>query len=221
MDNDPGNRFYPTEEQIILHYLEGKMQGRHFPNVIHEINICNFDPWDLPGQAAWQSNDRVWFFFSEPDYKYANSTRVNRKTKSGYWKPTGNERTIRDMHGRGIGIKKNLVFRLSSSSKGAKTIWVMHEYHSNNARFYQKPFVLFRLKRKSDDDEESDTYDGPTHQMVSQQSQGNNQQTEWDPLPDPSEQDYGFLSQFLHPTAEGPSYSTGSNYHPNTWGSYY
>ena len=89
------------------------------------------------GQAAWQSNDPVWFFFGEPDYKYANSPRVNRKTKSGYWKPTGSERIIKDMHGREIGIKKNLVFRLSSSNKGAKTIWVMHEYHSNNARFYQ------------------------------------------------------------------------------------
>ncbi|KAK4849351.1 hypothetical protein QYF36_023885 [Acer negundo] len=198
MDNDPGNRFDPTEEQIISHYIEGKMQGRHFTNVIHEINICYFDPWDLPEQAAWQSNDPVWYFFSEPDYKYANSTRVNRKTKSGYWKPTGNERTIRDMHGREIGIKKNLGFyRASSSKKGTKTNWVMHEYHSHNARFYQKPFVLFRLKRKSDDDE-SDTCD----QMASQQSQGNNQQTEWDPLPDLSEQDYGFLSQVLHPTAE-------------------
>ncbi|KAI9180274.1 hypothetical protein LWI28_003141 [Acer negundo] len=170
MDNDPGNRFDPTEEQIISHYIEGKMQGRHFTNVIHEINICYFDPWDLPEQAAWQSNDPVWYFFSEPDYKYANSTRVNRKTKSGYWKPTGNERTIRDMHGREIGIKKNLGFyRASSSKKGTKTNWVMHEYHSHNARFYQKPFVLFRLKRKSDDDE-SDTCD----QMASQQSQYQN-----------------------------------------------
>ncbi|TXG63139.1 hypothetical protein EZV62_010133 [Acer yangbiense] len=171
MDNDPGNRFCPTEEQIISHYIEGKMQGRHFPNVIHEINICNFDPWDLPEQAAWQSNDPVWYFFSEPDYKYANSTRMNRKTKAGYWKPTGNERTIRDMHGREIGIKKNLVFyQASSSKKGTKTNWVMHEYHSHNARFYQKPFVLFRLKRKSDDDD-SDTCD----QMASQQSQENHE----------------------------------------------
>ncbi|KAK2649914.1 hypothetical protein Ddye_017403 [Dipteronia dyeriana] len=220
MDNDPGNRFYPTEEQIISHYIEGKMQGRHFPNVIHEINICNFDPWELTEQAALRSNDPVWFFFGEPDYKYANSRRVNRKTKAGYWKPTGTDRTIKDMQGREIGIKKNLVFRLSSSNKGAKTIWVMHEYHSHNARFYPKPFVLFRLKRKSDEDE-SDTCEGSTHQMASQQSQGNNQQTEWEPFPDLSEQDYGFLSQVLHPTAEGPSYSTASNYHPNTWRSHY
>ncbi|KAK4847505.1 hypothetical protein QYF36_002653 [Acer negundo] len=204
MDNDPGNRFYPTEEQIISHYIEGKMQGRHFPNVIHEINICNFEPWDLPEQAAWQSNDPVWYFFSEPDYKYANSTRVNRKTKSGYWKPTGNERTIRDMHGREIGIKKNLVFyRASSSKKGTKTNWVMHEYHSHNARFYQKPFVLFRLKRKSDDG--SDTCDGPTNQLPSQ-SRGNHQQPEQEPLPDVSE----------HPAAQGPSYSNGCNYQTNT-----
>ncbi|TXG63136.1 hypothetical protein EZV62_010130 [Acer yangbiense] len=191
MDNDPGNRFYPTEEQIILHYLEGKMQGRHFPNVIHEINICNFDPWDLPEQAAWRSNDPVWFFFSEPDYKYANSTRVNRKTKAGYWKPTGNERTIRDMHGREIGIKKNLVFyRASSSKKGTKTNW--------------KPFVLFRLKRKSDDDG-SDTCDEPTHQLPSQ-SQGNHEQPEQEPLPDVSE----------HPAAQGSSSSNGCNYQTNT-----
>ncbi|KAK2649910.1 hypothetical protein Ddye_017399 [Dipteronia dyeriana] len=175
MDNDPGNRFCPTEEQIISHYIQGKMQGRHFPNVIHEINICNFDPWDLPELAAWQSNDPVWYFFSEPDFKYSNSKLVNRRTMAGYWKPTGNERTIRDMHGWEIGIKKNLVFyRASSSKKGTKTIWVMHEYHSHNARFYPKPFVLFRLKRKSDEDE-SDTCEGSTHQMASQQSQENHE----------------------------------------------
>ncbi|KAK2649915.1 hypothetical protein Ddye_017404 [Dipteronia dyeriana] len=158
-------------------------------------------------QAAWRSNDPVWFFFGEPDYKYANSRRVNRKTKAGYWKPTGADRTIKDMQGREIGIKKNLVFRLSSSNKGDKTHWVMHEYHSNNARFYPKPFVLFRLKRKSDDDG-SDTCDGPSHQLTSQ-SQGNHQLPEREPLSNVSEQDYG-------PAAQGPSYSSGCNYQINT-----
>ncbi|KAL5792112.1 hypothetical protein ACOSP7_000706 [Xanthoceras sorbifolium] len=217
-DDEIGNRFYPSEEEIISHYLDGKMQGMHFPNVIHEIDICKFEPWDLPEQAAWQSNDPVWYFFSEPDYKYANSTRINRRTTAGYWKPTGRDRTIRDEHGREIGVKKNLVFYQGRFNKGVKTIWVMHEYHSHNARFYQKPFVLCRLKRKSDDNG-SDTCDGPSYQMA---SQGNPQPPELESLPE-GELGVNSLSETLsqmYPAAQGPSYSTGSNNEPNAWRSH-
>lgn len=49
MDDEVGNRFYPSDQQIILHYLEGKMNGFNFPNVIEEIDICKFEPRDLPG----------------------------------------------------------------------------------------------------------------------------------------------------------------------------
>nr|UBT01673.1 NAC transcription factor 69 [Litchi chinensis] len=197
MDDEVGNRFYPSDQQIILHYLEGKMNGLNFPNVIEEIDICRFEPRDLPGQAAWQSDDPVWYFFSERDYKYANSTRVNRKTKEGYWKPTGKDRPIRDKHGREIGSKKNLVFYQGRFNKG-------------------KQYVLCRLKRKANDDG-SDTCDGPSHQMA---SQGNPQLSDLESLPHLSETDYDLLCETMsqmNQAAPGPSYSNGSNYEPNAW----
>lgn len=49
MDDEVGNRFYPTDEQIISYYLEGKMQGMNFPGVIGEVDICKYEPWELPG----------------------------------------------------------------------------------------------------------------------------------------------------------------------------
>ena len=68
------------------------------------------------------SDDQVWYFFCSPNYKYSNSRRLDRTTKSGYWKVTGKDRKIQD-----IAIKKTLVF-YQGRPKGKRTNWVMHEY---------------------------------------------------------------------------------------------
>lgn len=45
-----GYRFHPTEDEIIHHFLESKMKdGTDFSAVIKEVDICNFEPWQLPG----------------------------------------------------------------------------------------------------------------------------------------------------------------------------
>uniref|UniRef100_A0A0D3C721 NAC domain-containing protein n=1 Tax=Brassica oleracea var. oleracea TaxID=109376 RepID=A0A0D3C721_BRAOL len=52
MVNPVGLRFLPTEEEIVDHYLRLKNHGgsntSHVDQVISTINICNFDPWELP-----------------------------------------------------------------------------------------------------------------------------------------------------------------------------
>lgn len=96
------------------------------------------------------SNDRVWYFFTVPDYIDPNRTRVNRKTPLGYWKVTGKDRVVKDGKGREIGLKKTLVFHRGRSPNGVKTSWTMQEFHYKDAtglfqvtHFGFDVFVLF------------------------------------------------------------------------------
>ncbi|KGN66118.1 NAC domain-containing protein 101 isoform X2 [Cucumis sativus] len=147
-----GFRFHPTDEELFNHYLKNKIVGREsLVQYIRQVDICNFEPWELPSLSNDQTGDHQWFFFSAQDFKYSNGRRSNRATKTGYWKSTGKDRQIM---ARGtkvlIGTKKTLVFYSGRVPNGIKTNWVIHEYHlhpdPNLAQL--KSFVICVLKRK-------------------------------------------------------------------------
>jgi hypothetical protein len=56
----PGFRFHPTDEELVLHYLWRKVESDihqvftifspRCRDVIAEVDLYKFDPWELPGK---------------------------------------------------------------------------------------------------------------------------------------------------------------------------
>ncbi|KAK8649680.1 hypothetical protein V6N13_139346 [Hibiscus sabdariffa] len=124
----PGFRFHPSDEELIIHYLQNKVTSRPLPaSVIAEIDLYKYNPWELPMRALFGEDE--WFFFSPRDRKYPNGERPNRAAASGYWKATGTDRPIlTSSESKNIGVKKALVFYTGRPPKGVKTEWTMNEY---------------------------------------------------------------------------------------------
>lgn len=46
----PGFRFHPTGVELIKYFLKRKVMGKKFhADVIAELDIYKYAPWDLPG----------------------------------------------------------------------------------------------------------------------------------------------------------------------------
>ncbi|XP_039172992.1 uncharacterized protein LOC108961078 isoform X1 [Eucalyptus grandis] len=152
-----GYGFRPTDEELVDYYLKLKVQGFTGVNcIIPEVDICKWEPWELPNIFEEQSiippDDKVqeWWFF------YLQTPRIQRSTPLGFWKKTGVDRTIKaGDRNRAIGTKKTLVFYKGHGKRGIGTKWVIHEYHllTNNLNelFPHAPtknYVICHLKHK-------------------------------------------------------------------------
>ncbi|KAH9700720.1 NAC domain-containing protein 18 [Citrus sinensis] len=154
----PGFRFHPSDQELIVYYLQNKVTSRPLPaSLIAEVDLYKYNPWELPKQALFGEDE--WFFFSPRDRKYPNGERPNRAAGSGYWKATGTDKPILSSVGSvNLGVKKALVFYTGRPPRGAKTDWMMNEYRLADTRI--KPskskgsmrlddWVLCRVRHKS------------------------------------------------------------------------
>ncbi|WCJ22533.1 NAC domain containing protein 35 [Euphorbia peplus] len=162
MNRRVGYRFHPTDEELIDYFLRSKINGTLLNDGdVLLIDICKFDPWELPKYAAQGPNEDVWYFFHKRELKNKNSSkpRYNRSTKTGHWKPTGKVRPVKAKRSRAeIGVKKTLVFyKYAESNKELRTNWVIHEYEPKSFPSHQADLVLCKLKEKADDKAESST----------------------------------------------------------------
>ncbi|XP_047342367.1 NAC domain-containing protein 82-like [Impatiens glandulifera] len=149
----PGMRFYPTDVELIKFYLKRKIMGKRLPEVIAEVNIYKFSPWDLPDKALLKTGDLEWLFFCPKEMKYGTGIRFNRAVEGGYWKSTGRDRPVRQDEAA-VGMIKTLVFHIGQAPKGDRTNWVIHEYRIVDpllaeAGFIQDAYVLCKLFQKS------------------------------------------------------------------------
>ncbi|KQK02751.1 protein CUP-SHAPED COTYLEDON 1 [Brachypodium distachyon] len=137
LDLPPGFRFHPTDEELIVFYLNPKVSNRSFcTRAIGEVDMNKSEPWELPAKAKMTAGDdmKEWYFYCHRDRKYPTGHRTNRATQAGYWKATGKDKEIFRPQSVLIGMKKTLVFYKGRAPRGEKTNWVMHEYRmeSNN-----------------------------------------------------------------------------------------
>ncbi|XAR49422.1 hypothetical protein NMG60_11032627 [Bertholletia excelsa] len=115
----PGFRFYPTDEELVVHFLQRKaaLLPCH-PDVIPDLDLYPYDPWELDGRAMAEGNK--WYFFSRKT--------PNRITENGYWKPLGVDEPVFTGANKKVGMKKYYVFYVGEAPGGTKTNWVMQEY---------------------------------------------------------------------------------------------
>ncbi|QCD96583.1 transcription factor JUNGBRUNNEN 1-like [Vigna unguiculata] len=127
----PGFRFHPTDEELVSFYLRRKLDKKPISiELIKQIDIYKYDPWDLP-KSSGSGGEKEGYFFCRRGRKYRNSIRPNRVTGSGFWKATGIDKPVYSQGGEGndcIGLKKTLVYYRGSAGKGTKTDWMMHEF---------------------------------------------------------------------------------------------
>ncbi|KAF7803688.1 NAC domain-containing protein 104-like [Senna tora] len=120
----PGFRFYPTDEELLVHFLRRKasLLPCH-PDVIPDLDLYPYDPWDLHAKALAEGNQ--WYYYSR--------RTQNRVTENGYWMPMGMEEAVIGGGGSNtkvIGMKKYFVFYLGD---GVKTNWLMQEYRLSDS----------------------------------------------------------------------------------------
>ncbi|XP_058780500.1 NAC domain-containing protein 102-like [Vicia villosa] len=97
------------------------------------INLCHvcFKPnFNSIYTEMGYHSEKEWYFFSQGDRKYSNSSWPNRVAGSGYWKATGADKPTGKV--KPMGIQKALVFYAGKAPKGVKTNWIMHEYRLAN-----------------------------------------------------------------------------------------
>ncbi|XP_022758440.1 protein CUP-SHAPED COTYLEDON 3-like [Durio zibethinus] len=146
----PGFRFYPSDEELVCHYLYKKIANEEvLKGTLVEIDLHTCEPWQLPEVAKLNANE--WYFFSFRDRKYATGFRTNRATISGYWKATGKDRTVVDPGTQEVvGMRKTLVFYRNRAPNGIKTGWIMHEFRLETPHMPPKEdWVLCRVFHKS------------------------------------------------------------------------
>ncbi|KAF7823425.1 NAC domain-containing protein 68 [Senna tora] len=148
----PGFRFHPSDEELIVHYLQNKISSRPLPAfIIAEIDLYKYNPWELPKKAVFGEDE--WYFFSPRERKYPNGMRPNRAAGRGYWKATGTDKGIVSRGGsKRIGVKKALVFYTGRPPKGNKTQWIMNEYRLvDTTNDNNKPSSRFKGSMRLDD----------------------------------------------------------------------
>ncbi|OMO78877.1 No apical meristem (NAM) protein [Corchorus capsularis] len=153
----PGFRFYPSEEEILQHYLSKKNGCGTAGNadvygydLINELNLYDYQPADLPEGACFlhgnQGRKRHWLCYTESK---GGRRKRTRRAKGGFWRKIGKVRHVFDDGGNILlGTRTKFVFfEINSVRAAVRTQWTMYEYAL--LHHLKASFVLCRVFVKS------------------------------------------------------------------------
>ncbi|GMN54201.1 hypothetical protein TIFTF001_023337 [Ficus carica] len=124
-----GFRFQPTEQELVLYYLNSKAMNLDFEdptNRFQELDLYNFTPPQLREKYGVQK-EREMYFFVKKVLKFSTGKRLQRRTAdNGHWRASTKESNI-EFNGRVVGHRRNLVYH-KGKGRGGKTNWLMCEY---------------------------------------------------------------------------------------------
>ncbi|KAI8534388.1 hypothetical protein RHMOL_Rhmol10G0085700 [Rhododendron molle] len=161
-----GYVFGPTDEELLIHYLERKCKHLSLPcNVVFERQI-----YGVGDKAPWQifTKDDPWtdltvYVFTRLIKVTKNGERVARTAGCGTWHGETGLEYVRDDEGCVIGSKKTLCFRINNEpgvidEEGErKGHWIMHEYSLGDGKSPagKGEYVLCRIRRVDKDPKKS------------------------------------------------------------------
>ncbi|KAH7426742.1 hypothetical protein KP509_10G015300 [Ceratopteris richardii] len=148
----PGYRFRPTDEELVLYYLFPKVYHNVNPRLtsysvdhIREVDLYRYEPSEL-ANGGDKGHENEWFFFVERRIEASNRRRPSRRTKCGFWKATGTDKIVKLANPPVVkksndsqpnleaprGLRKTLVYYQGKAPKGCRTPWIMHEFRLAN-----------------------------------------------------------------------------------------
>ena len=69
----PGFRFHPSDEELIVHYLQKKVTSHPLPeSVIAEIDLYKYNPWELPSLFCFFGT--IYLYSLVPHFFYLSRT---------------------------------------------------------------------------------------------------------------------------------------------------
>ncbi|KAJ0788108.1 putative transcription factor NAM family [Helianthus annuus] len=156
----PGCQFFPSEQQLILHYLTLKNTGDHLdpssPNLIKDLDLYRFEPFNLPETARFlfgREGKRKHYYCFAPMPRVKRGRGEKRPAGCGVWRRSG---SVKDIVGAGVqgvvmGTRKTFVFYLGELGKAAavRTKWVMYEYALVDQKMAEASYVICRVFAKS------------------------------------------------------------------------
>ncbi|CAL9764285.1 unnamed protein product [Musa acuminata subsp. burmannicoides] len=138
-DLPPGFLFFPSDEELVVHFLYRKTALLPFhPDIIPTLDLHRCDPSNFHGKA-FQGGNRCWYFFT--------SRSEDRASVSGYWNPVGTDEVVISGN-KDVGVKTTLKYYIGQPPDGIRTNWLMHEYRLLNDTVHGGSSTCSSTRRK-------------------------------------------------------------------------
>ncbi|CAK7329216.1 unnamed protein product [Dovyalis caffra] len=151
----PGYRFCPSDQELIIHYLDKKVKNEPVSCTfaVNDFDLYSKHPWEIwdifggNHLVSELDKDRGLFFFTQPRKRSGKDSRFSRSFGGGTWHGEDAATLIKTADTElSTGLKKRFTYKNPKSPHSQK--WIMFEFslvgHSTD-------YVLCQLKVKDKD----------------------------------------------------------------------